>query len=325
MTSKRIRVASCGGIIVLAAVALGGCGTTSPGGSTTTPPTTTSPTSPVTPPTTGPTTGSTTSPTTGPTTPPTTATSPTTPTYLTSMPIYFIGETRQAFRLYREFRTIRKIDGPISSAVSAMTRLQPLDPDYANPWRPASRVWVSQRGATLAVDMSADAFSNTNVGSELAGLAIQQLVHTATAAAHTTGTDATRVIITVDGKPADVWGIVHVGTPMERAPMVDVQAQAWITSPQHGDTVRAGTVSFTGYGTSFEAMFHWEISTASGTKVTHGEAMGGSMGEFGTLKWSAKLAPGSYIVRLATDDPSGDGEHHEGHGPAVDTKAFTVR
>ena len=192
-------------------------------------------------------------------------------------------------------------------------------------------MWVSQKGSTLTVDLSADAFGNTNVGSELAALAIQQLVYTATAAAHVAGHDATSVVITVDGKPADVWGVVHVGSPMTRVPMLDVQAQAWITFPQQGAVLPAGRVRFTGYGTSFEGVFHWEIRSASGTRVAHGEAMGGSMGEYGSLTWSATLAPGSYTVRLATDDPSGEGVDHgethgpEGHGAAVDTKAFTVR
>lgn len=323
MTSKKIRVTiACGGTLALGVVGLGACGgAPSPGGPTT-PATTTTATAPVTSTSTTPI-PSTTSTPASPTTKP--ATSPTTPTYLTSMPIYFLGESQQTFRLYREFRTIRTIDGPISSAISAMTRFQPLDPDYVNPWRPASRVWVSQQGTTLTVDLSADAFGNSNVGSELAATAIQQLVYTATAAAHVAGHDAAAVVITVDGKPADVWGVIRVGTPMTRAPMIDAQAQAWITSPQQGDVVRAGRVRFTGYGTSFEAVFHWEVTTASGTQVAHGEAMGGSMGEFGSLQWTAKLAPGSYNVRLATDDPSGDGEHHEGAGPAVDTKAFTVR
>jgi hypothetical protein len=240
------------------------------------------------------------------------------------MPIYFVGQSQQAFRLYREFRTVRKVDGPISSAVSAMTRLRPLDPDYVNPWQPASSVWVRQQGATLTVDLSADAFGNQNVGSELATLAIQQLVYTATAAAHVAGHDATSVVITVGGKPADVWGVIRLGSPMTRAPMLEVQAQAWVTWPQQGDVVPSGTVRFTGYGTSFEAVFHWEIRNASGTRVAHGEAMGGSMGQYGSLSWSARLAPGSYTVHLATDDPSGDGEH-EGHGAAVDSKGFTVR
>lgn len=327
MSTKQIRAAGVGaGAVALAVAALGGCGgAPSPSAPTTVPPTTTTTTA--APSTTTKATPSTTS--TTPTTSPTTgATSPTgsttTPTYLASMPIYFVGQTQQAFRLFREFRTIRKIDGPVSSAVSAMTRLRPLDPDYANPWRPASRVQVGQQGKTLTVDLSADAFANRNVGSELAALAVQQLVYTATAAAHVAGHDATSVVITVDGKPADVWGVVHLGSPMTRAPMLEVQAQAWVTSPQQGDVVPSGTVRFTGYGTSFDAVFHWEISNASGTKVAHGEAMGGSMGQYGSLTWSARLAPGTYTVRLATDDPSGDGEH-EGHGAAVDTKTFTVR
>lgn len=325
MSTKQIRAAGVGaGAVALAVAALGGCGgAPSPSAPTTVPPTTTattaapSTTTEATPPTT-----STTSPTTAATSP---TASPTTPTYLASMPIYFVGQTQQAFRLYREFRTIRKIDGPISSAVSAMTRLRPLDPDYANPWRPASWVQVGQEGKTLTVDLSADAFANRNVGSELAAVAVQQLVYTATAAAHVAGRDATSVVILVDGKPADVWGVVHVGAPMSRAPMIDVQAQAWVTAPQQGDVVPAGRVRFTGYGTSFEAVFHWEVTTAAGRRVAHGEAMGGSMGEYGTLEWAVRLAPGSYTVRLATDDPSGDGEHHEGAGPAVDTKSFTVR
>lgn len=204
-----------------------------------------------------------------------------------------------------------------------MTRLRPLDPDYVNPWRPASRVWVGQRGSTLTVDISADAFANTNVGSELAARAVQQLVYTATAAAHDAGHDATSVIITVAGKPADAWGVIGLGVPMERAPMVEVQAHAWITGPQEGDVVRTGTVTFRGYGTSFEGTFAWRVMRADGGRVADGSVMGGTgTGGFGELRWAVHLAPGSYIVRLATDDPSGGAAPG---GAAVDTKTFTVR
>lgn len=257
-------------------------------------------------------------------TPPTTSPAPTTttrPSSYANLPIYFVGRSSGSWSLFREFRTVPAIDGRISSAVSAMTRLRPLDPDYTNPWRPASRVWVTQRGSTLAVDLSADAFANPNVGSELASRAVQQLIYTATAAAFVAGHSATSVVITVDGQPADVWGVIRVGTPMTRAAKVDVQAQAWVTSPQEGDVVRAGAVTFTGYGTSFEATFHWRVSRADASTVAEGTVMGGSMGEFGAFSWTVRLAPGTYVVRLATDDPSGGA----GPGPAVDTKRFTVR
>jgi hypothetical protein len=244
------------------------------------------------------------------------------PTSYHAMPIYFVGRSRDSFALYREYRTIRAIDGRISSAVSAMTRLKSLDPDYVNPWRPASWVWVRQIGATLTVDLSADAFANTNVGSELAARAVQQLVYTATAAAHLAGHDASSVIITVDGKPADAWGVIRLGARMTRAPMAEVQAHAWVVSPQEGDTVPAGVVRFTGYGTSFEATFTWQVSTSTGGVVARGTATGGTMGTFGTVRFSATLKPGTYVVRLATDDPSGGAAPG---GPAIDTKSFTVR
>ena len=84
------------------------------------------------------------------------------------MPVYFVGASSgPGLKLYREFRTDTRIDGPISSTISAMTRLTPLDPEYFNPWRSASWVKVSDEAATLTVDLSADAFRNTNVGSEL--------------------------------------------------------------------------------------------------------------------------------------------------------------
>lgn len=328
MRSTRARAATTGGM-VLALALLGGCaGTPSPG--PTGPSSSTTATSPTTVPTTTATqtetpSGTTSTPT-SPATPGTTANTskPTVPqpTSYRSMPIYFVGQSRGSFVLYREYRTIRAIDGRISSAVSAMTRLKPLDPDYVNPWRPASWVWVTQSGSTITVDLSADAISNTNVGSELAERAVQQLVYTATAAAHVAGHDASTVIITIGGKPADAGGVVHLGTPMARAPMADVQAHAWVTDPQEGDTVPAGLVRFTGYGTSFEATFNWQVSTTTGRVVAHGSAMGGTMGTFGTVRFSATLEPGTYVVRLATDDPSGGAAPG---GPAFDTKKFTVR
>ena len=242
---------------------------------------------------------------------------------LTGVPVYWIAESRDSFALYREFRNVTDDGGRIASAVAAMTRMRPLDPDYTTPWRPASRVDVSQAGDAITVDLSADALANTQVGSELAARAVQQLVYTATAAAAQAGTPATTVRILVDGAAADAWGAVRLGEATRRAPLADVQAQAWVTSPQEGATVPAGTVQFTGFGTSFEATFAWKVVSSTGTTVAHGSAMGGTGdGGFGVVSWSAQLTAGTYTVELATDDPSGGAE---GHGPATDDKAFTVR
>lgn len=264
-------------------------------------------------------------PTTAPTTTSPTASpadSPAAASTLTGVPVYWVGDTGRTLGLYREFRDVRDTGGRVASAVAAMTRLKPLDPDYLTPWRPASRVTATQSGSALTVDLSRDALANTQVGSELAALAVQQLVYTATAAAQQAGTPATTVRILVDGAASDAWGAVRLGEPTRRSPMADVQAHAWVTSPRQGQSLPPGTVRFEGFGTSFEATFGWKVLSSTGTVVKQGSAMGGTgSGGFGTFRFSATLPAGTYTVRVATDDPSGGAE---GNGPDVDTKRFTV-
>lgn len=235
--------------------------------------------------------------------------------------MYWVGQDRGRVSLYREYRTVPAQGGPIRSAVAAMTRMRPLDRDYTNPWRPASRISVKQSGSRLTVDLSADAFANTNVGSELADRAIQQLVHTSTAAAADAGTPVAAVVILMDGKPADAWGSVQLGSAMRRAPMLEVQAHTWLISPQEGQKLSAGAVTFTGFGTAFEANFTWKVRSSAGAVVAQGSAMGGTGdGGFGTVTFTTTLAAGTYRVELAGSDPS-DGA---GGPPSRDTKTFTV-
>jgi hypothetical protein len=241
---------------------------------------------------------------------------------LKGVPVYWVAESRSSFALYREFRDVPDVGGPVASAVAAMTRMQPLDPDYSTPWRPASTVTVTQSGDALTVDLSRDALAGTQVGSELADRAVQQLVYTATAAAQQAGTPATTVRVLVDGHESDAWGAVHLGAATRRAPLIDVQGQAWVTNPQEGQRLQAGAVRFQGFGTSFEATFAWKVTSTSGAVVAHGSAMGGTGdGGYGVVTWTADLAAGDYTVTLSTDDASGGAE---GHGPATDDKHFTV-
>ena len=270
--------------------------------------------------------GTTTSPVTTSATP--SAPAPTKPATISAsgkqstMPVYWIAESRRSFALYREFRVVPDTGGPVSSAVSAMTRLKPLDPDYMTPWRPASRVTASQTGDAITVDLSTDAFANTQVGSELAERAVQQLVYTATAAAQQAGARAASVKITVDGAGFDAWGVVRLGEPMKRAPIATVQAHTWVTSPQEGEKLPAGAVAFKGFGTAFEANFVWEIREESGAVVAKGFTMGGSGdGTFGEFTFTAKLSAGAYSVEVSGGDASGGAE---GPGAAVDDKSFTV-
>ncbi|MFP5345565.1 MAG: Gmad2 immunoglobulin-like domain-containing protein [Actinomycetes bacterium] len=243
---------------------------------------------------------------------------------LSGVPVYWVGQSKTRFWLYREFRDVPDVGGLVASAVAAMTRDKPLDPDYSNPWEPATSVKVTQHGGDIAVDLSADAFSSHQVGSEVAALAIQQLVYTATGAASVAGTPASSVTITVDGGPYDAWGVVRVGEPVSRSPVTEVQAPTWVLSPTQGEVVPAGEVSFSGYGTAFEGTFLWEVRNGSGAVVANGSTHGGSMGTYGAFSFAADLPPGQYTVEVYQPDESG-GESPEGPRMYPDTKDFTVR
>ena len=83
----------------------------------------------------------------------------------------------------------------------------------------------------MTVDLGGAAAND--VDAETAGLALQQLVWTATAASGRPG-----VRLLFDGVPADrLWGQAPAGGVLRRAPMVDVVAPVWLISPQHGATV----------------------------------------------------------------------------------------
>lgn len=272
-----------------------------------------------------------TEPTTSPSSPtPSPTSSPTTPTdppptpsgtapplgSLDQVPVYWVGASRSGLWLYREFRTVPDAGGPVISAVRAMMTLTPQDPDYTTPWRQPSRLEVTQDGDAITVDVSADAFANTQVGSELAARAVQQLVWTATAAAQSPGP----VTVLVDGAPADAWGAVHLGEPMTRD--VDARAFLWLDTPAEGAQVPAGVVEFTGQADVFEGNVVWEVTDEAGNPVADGFTTA-AMGMFVPYSFTATLEPGTYTVSVYSPDVS-DGESPEGPRMWEQTRTFTV-
>jgi hypothetical protein len=192
----------------------------------------------------------------------------------------------------------------------------PQDPDYSTPWRPA-RVRVD-RGLddVITVDLGSAAFANTSVGSELAAVAVQQLVYTVTAALD--NNLAVRVL--VDGRAGyDAWGAVRLGDPMRRDP--SVVSSAWVVEPQHGDGRSAGQVTVKGFGHGFEGAMEWRITDGAGALVRQGTAQGGANGRSRAFEFPVTLRPGTYTITLSGSDPSDGG----GPGPDTDTKTFSVR
>jgi hypothetical protein len=237
---------------------------------------------------------------------------------LSGVAVYWVGDTVTRSWLYREFQTVPDRGDPLTSAVHAVMAGAPLDPDYRSAWSPPSRLEVTQDGDAITVDVSADALADTQVGSEGAALAVQQVVWTATAAAQSPGP----VTILVDGQPADAWGAVSLGEPMTRD--ADAQAQIWIDSPNEGQQVAPGVVTVGGVSTAFEATVNWELTTDDAEVVADGFAMGGANGDFAPYEIATpELTAGTYTIAVWAPDES-DGESPEGPRMHEQTRTFTV-
>lgn len=233
--------------------------------------------------------------------------------------IYFLGDSRSGTWLYREFRTVPGAEDEVTAAVNGLLGADPQDGDYHNPWQSSGEsAEVTRDGADLVIDLPAGSFGS-EVDTDTAEAAVQQLVWTATAAAGTEGT----VTITVDGEAYEAWGSVALGEPMRRAG--DVRAPIWITDPTEGQTDHAGTVTVLGSSTSFEGNVQWKITEAGSKEVVEdGFTTGGSNGDFGDFEFSTDLEPGRYTVTVYAEDQS-DGESAEGPVMFPDSKTWTVQ
>ncbi len=211
--------------------------------------------------------------------------------------------------------------GELKSAVAQVMSGDPLDPDYRTAWSEPSSLEVTQDGDAITVDVSADAFANTQVGSKEALLAVQQVVWTATAAAGSPGP----VTILVDGGAYDAWGAVALGEPMSREPQLDVQAQIWIDPPNEGDEVAPASVTVKGVSTAFEATVSWELTTDDAevveTGLRHGRRQRRRSRRTSSTPPSSPPAPTPCSV---WQDDVSDGESPEGPRMFEQTRTFTV-
>jgi hypothetical protein len=236
----------------------------------------------------------------------------------TTVPVYFVGETPQGQRLFREFRKVES-DDPAAAALALMTAGDALDPDYDTLYPSGSFASVDIADDMITVGLPDESWTTAPGGmsDDQARLAAQQLVYTVQGVAQ----KRVPVSITLDGEPADLFGLAG---QVSNDPELDVRALVNVTSPEEGASV-SGSFSACGVSSSFEATTPWEIRDSSGTAVKNG---------FATAEgWMDKLYPwetevdvsdlpaGDYTFVAMTDDPS-DGE---GGGPTVDTKSITIK
>lgn len=238
----------------------------------------------------------------------------------TTVPVYFVGDTPQGQRLFREFRKV-EADNPAAEALALMTAGDALDPDYDTLYPSGTFASVEIADDMVTVGLPDESWTTAPDGmsDDQARLAAQQLVYTVQGVAQ----KRVPVSITLDGEPADLFGLAG---QVSNDPELDVRALVNITTPEEGASV-SGSFTASGVSSSFEATTPWEIRKggADGEVVKDG---------FATAEgWMDKLYPwetevdvsdlptGDYTFVAMTDDPS-DGE---GSGPTVDTKSITIK
>jgi immunoglobulin-like protein involved in spore germination/sporulation and spore germination protein len=238
----------------------------------------------------------------------------------TTVPVYFVGDTPQGKRLFREFRKVAA-GSPAAEALALMTGGDALDPDYDTLYPDGTFDSIDIGADKITVGLPDKSWTTAPDGmsDDEARLAAQQLVYTLQGVVQ----KRLPVAITLDGAPADLFGLAgEVSNDDE----MDVRALVNVTTPEEGASV-GGTFTASGVSSSFEANTPWEIRAggADGKVVEKG---------FATAEgWMDKLYPwetdvdvsdlpaGDYTFVAMTDDPS-DGE---GAGPTLDTKAITIK
>ena len=234
--------------------------------------------------------------------------------------VYYVGDTGRAGpRLYRERVEVPRNVAVIRTALATLSGRDPADPDYRNAWRsgwPAGQQFdVAARGGEIVVDIPARAANRTE-SAQATWLSLQQLVYTATEAAHRPDAG---VRVRVGGQDAaTLWGNPIGAQPLRRAGHLDVLAPVWITAPANGAKV-GRKVTIKGEASVFEAKLNWEIQSVDGAFQAAGQSTttGGAPAR---AEWSktVTLTPGTYRLRAFEVSPK------DGAEESIDSKVVTV-
>jgi hypothetical protein len=237
-----------------------------------------------------------------------------------TVPVYFVGDTPQGQRLYREFRKVES-DNPLAEAAALMAAGDANDDDYGTLFGNGGFASVSyDAGSGFVVELADDGYTTAPEGmtEQTARLAAQQVVYTLQGVQQ----QKDPVTVELDGTPTTLFG-VDTAAGLKRAGEIDTLALVSVTSPEEGAKV-SGTFTASGVASAFEATVPWQVK--QGEKVVL-EGFATAEGWMDKLyPWETEvdvsgLEPGDYVFEASTGDPSG-GE--EGFGPTIDTKTITV-
>ena len=238
-----------------------------------------------------------------------------------SLPVYYVGDTPTGPRLYREFRAPASDGDALGEAVDMAVSVDPLDPDYRVPWPEGTTASAraSDPGVVVVeLDSDADlALRPEGMRADEARLAIQQLVHTAQAAAQA----RVKVGFIDDGQPMQRLLGEDIGLLTSEDDPMAVQAPVWIIDPHEGKRTD-GRLQVEGRGAFFEANVSWQVLDAgTGRVVRDGFTMAQECCTLSPFSFTLPQLPGGeYVLRVYDADMSGG----EGPGEQEDTKSFTV-
>ena len=172
-----------------------------------------------------------------------------------TVPVYFVGDTPQGPRLFREFRAV-PADNPLMEATALMLAGDTLDPDYRTLWPQVEISDVSATDGVLLVQIPSDGFTERPDGMsrKAANLALQQLVFTLQGVQQ----ERAPIVIKRGGSDFRLFGLPS-DTQFEAADPIDVLGLVSITAPEQGAVVSGDTLEASGVGSSFEANLLWEI------------------------------------------------------------------
>ncbi|GAA2155147.1 hypothetical protein GCM10009844_41930 [Nocardioides koreensis] len=230
---------------------------------------------------------------------------------------YYLGDTPQGPRLYREFDRVEATD-PVDGALQLLVA-DPHDPDYSTPWKPGDLTdGVLKDGVVDVVVDSSLAQRPAGMTEQYAREAVQQVVYTVQAAVQSR--------VPVHFSLDTVLG-VDTSEPVANAPVLDTLSHVSLTSPSEGQVVDNGKLAVEGVANSFEANVVVRVQRYEGTEIVAQEPftaeawMGDKLFPFsGTIDLSGVPA-GRYLVMAMTDDPSGG---TEGSGAFTDTRTITI-
>jgi len=221
----------------------------------------------------------------------------------------------------REFTRTDAAD-PLLAAANLVTSGRPADPDYHSLWPRGEVRRVTRDEDGLTVELGDDRWRRrpAQMSARAAHQALQQMVYTVQAAAQ----ERLPVVFTVDGRPAEVFGIPTADGIRQDSPLKALNLVS-ITTPESGARAEGPRVQVSGVANSFEATVVCQVLQDGRVRASSPATAEGWMGDkLFPFEVTLRVPPtltGVAEVRCATDDPTGG---TEGVGIFSDDKQVTL-